>query len=462
MATKMRQVEAGEWCDERESVLKAYAAGIADRDQAQQAEKHIAHCKQCSEFVGSPLGSSPRSGQRHRHAGSARLARRSVSIPDRIGEADRSGSRGRAGRQRAKFASSRHERSRSGCGRRRRGRQGRCDSVPVASWQRHVSVAGLAATACVAAGIGRSRCRSRGREAGSRPSSARGRSPTAPSRSRGWRPFRPWLRSRRPAARSSLGAGSGSRVARTTALSRGPAERDRRPALRSQPRRPGWHRRQALVADTERRERRWRLGTEPAERPSGVRAVKRFAFLWLAAMGSLAVVILIWPANSSAAGGTYTLVQCDPLQPSEQRGELDPSASYAVRPLCGDAEQDFAVKIESVAGAQAERKGRVYWQAPAGTSIVGVSAEVKLRNDNGSRARVFIADGQGREVRRIANGDSSACELEDGPMGAADAGTSVSRSRCRARRRGLPAVRIRRRRGCGMCGSSCGTRRIRC
>lgn len=116
---------------------------------------------------------------------------------------------------------------------------------------------------------------------------------------------------------------------------------------------------------------------------------------------------LVFPATSLGAGGTYTVVQCDPLNRASNEATLDPSAAYAVRPQCGDPEQDFALKIDNVSGAQGGRKGRIYWQAPAGTSIVGVTASVKLRNDNGHRARVFIADGKGREVKRLLNGDPS-------------------------------------------------------
>ncbi|CAN5513585.1 hypothetical protein BH10ACT11_BH10ACT11_14230 [soil metagenome] len=86
MATKMRQVEAGEWCDERESVLKAYAAGMADGDQAQQAEKHMAHCKQCTEFVGRLSGHLHDLGSAIAVPGALDSLDGHVSIPDRLGQ----------------------------------------------------------------------------------------------------------------------------------------------------------------------------------------------------------------------------------------------------------------------------------------------------------------------------------------------------------------------------------------
>lgn len=52
IAGKMRLVEAGKWCAEREPVLKAYAAGVADREEALQAQQHISHCRHCADFVG--------------------------------------------------------------------------------------------------------------------------------------------------------------------------------------------------------------------------------------------------------------------------------------------------------------------------------------------------------------------------------------------------------------------------
>jgi len=48
---KLRLVEQGGWCDDREPVLSAYAAGVADSDQRRQAEQHLAHCRPCNDFV---------------------------------------------------------------------------------------------------------------------------------------------------------------------------------------------------------------------------------------------------------------------------------------------------------------------------------------------------------------------------------------------------------------------------
>jgi RNA polymerase sigma factor (sigma-70 family) len=52
LAEKLRLLERGEWCADREPVLKAYAAGLADPEQQRQAQQHLTHCRHCADFVG--------------------------------------------------------------------------------------------------------------------------------------------------------------------------------------------------------------------------------------------------------------------------------------------------------------------------------------------------------------------------------------------------------------------------
>jgi RNA polymerase sigma factor (sigma-70 family) len=52
LTEKLRLVEQGEWCNDREPILKAYAAGLADTEQQRQAQHHLSHCRDCSDFVG--------------------------------------------------------------------------------------------------------------------------------------------------------------------------------------------------------------------------------------------------------------------------------------------------------------------------------------------------------------------------------------------------------------------------
>jgi len=51
LTAKMRLVEKGDWCADREPVLKAYASGLANADQQRQARHHLAHCRPCIDFV---------------------------------------------------------------------------------------------------------------------------------------------------------------------------------------------------------------------------------------------------------------------------------------------------------------------------------------------------------------------------------------------------------------------------
>lgn len=56
LTEKMRAVEAGEWCLDREPVLKAYVAGLANGDEERQAKAHLAHCRSCADFVAGLMG----------------------------------------------------------------------------------------------------------------------------------------------------------------------------------------------------------------------------------------------------------------------------------------------------------------------------------------------------------------------------------------------------------------------
>jgi RNA polymerase sigma factor (sigma-70 family) len=51
LTEKMRVVESGDWCADREPVLKAFVAGLAGEEEGRQARAHLSHCRQCSEFV---------------------------------------------------------------------------------------------------------------------------------------------------------------------------------------------------------------------------------------------------------------------------------------------------------------------------------------------------------------------------------------------------------------------------
>jgi RNA polymerase sigma factor (sigma-70 family) len=87
LTEKLHLLERGEWCADREPVLKAYAAGLADAEQQRQARQHLSHCRPCAEFVGKlsghlhDIGSSLATVGWVDTIGDGRL-----SLPDRAGD----------------------------------------------------------------------------------------------------------------------------------------------------------------------------------------------------------------------------------------------------------------------------------------------------------------------------------------------------------------------------------------
>ena len=91
LADRVRVLERGEWCADREPILKAFAAGIADAEQQHQAQLHLAHCRHCADFVGKLTGHLHDLGGSLVASGVLDLAADGrLSLPDRIAEiADR-------------------------------------------------------------------------------------------------------------------------------------------------------------------------------------------------------------------------------------------------------------------------------------------------------------------------------------------------------------------------------------
>ena len=83
---RMRAVESGSWCTDREPVLKVYAAGLADAEQERQARAHLAHCRHCSEFVGRLSGHLHDLGGAVAAAGSLDAIDGHVAIGDRLAD----------------------------------------------------------------------------------------------------------------------------------------------------------------------------------------------------------------------------------------------------------------------------------------------------------------------------------------------------------------------------------------
>lgn len=87
LAERVRQLEDGRWCADREPILKAFAAGLADADETRQAQHHLAHCRPCADFV------AKLSGHLHDLGGAVALpvaaelaAHGRASLADRLGD----------------------------------------------------------------------------------------------------------------------------------------------------------------------------------------------------------------------------------------------------------------------------------------------------------------------------------------------------------------------------------------
>ena len=87
LTEKLRLLERGEWCADREPVLKAYAAGLADAEQERQARQHLSHCRHCAEFVGKLSGHLHDMGSSVAVLGGVdAIDNGRFSLPDRLGE----------------------------------------------------------------------------------------------------------------------------------------------------------------------------------------------------------------------------------------------------------------------------------------------------------------------------------------------------------------------------------------
>ena len=87
VSSKLRLVEQGRWCGNREPVLKAYVAGLADDEQRRQAEHHLAHCRHCTDYVAKLNGHLHEIGSAVGWPGAADVVGGDrISIADRVGE----------------------------------------------------------------------------------------------------------------------------------------------------------------------------------------------------------------------------------------------------------------------------------------------------------------------------------------------------------------------------------------
>ena len=66
-----------------------------------------------------------------------------------------------------------------------------------------------------------------------------------------------------------------------------------------------------------------------------------------AAWTLVALVAGAAPSAASAAGHTYTVLQCHPLNRAHADAILEDAPAYATRGFCGDPQNDYAIKVTS-------------------------------------------------------------------------------------------------------------------
>ncbi len=134
------------------------------------------------------------------------------------------------------------------------------------------------------------------------------------------------------------------------------------------------------------------------------RSRRRLQFVVIVVVAAVALAAML--LAPSARAGRYTVAQCD----RSNRGYADAlferryGGDYGIAYRCAEDEDGNSLQIHAITGAPNDRFGRISWSAPAGSRIVAVSAEARLRSDAGNLARLSFLDGAGNEVGRVATG----------------------------------------------------------
>ncbi len=127
---------------------------------------------------------------------------------------------------------------------------------------------------------------------------------------------------------------------------------------------------------------------------------------WLV-IGVVVLAALAVPAAARAAGGTYGVVECGSLNRAAADAIQRDSPEYAVKDYCADASNGNSFAITSRLLAVDGKRGLVRF--PTGSDqlgIVGVTVDAKLRGDDGSHPRLWLADRRLNEVTHFASTDS--------------------------------------------------------
>jgi len=125
-----------------------------------------------------------------------------------------------------------------------------------------------------------------------------------------------------------------------------------------------------------------------------------------AALVALGLVLLGAPAGAGASGASYEVLQCHPQNRGSADARITEPRAYGVTVGCADAAGEYAMRIKSRLAAPKDSAGLIRWLAPQATGFTRVRVEAKLRRDAGHYSRLYMADAEGRETRRIAYGDN--------------------------------------------------------
>ena len=412
LTRRMRALERGEWCADREPLLRALVAGVADGDQERQARAHLAHCRPCSEFV------ARLSDHLHDIGGALAASGAIDRLQAHLPFADRLAELGDRGREVAAGALVRApagaENAAGPIGAADAGRGAGAVGTGVLAKLAGLGGAGQACGRLPGRGRGRHRLRrrrdrpardrERGREArpgttGGRPRrSGRGRDAADPERPAGARRSR---RAGRRRARPEPGDAPGGRGSRAgEAGVGGPGARGSEcPRRRSGVRRPG----SGLALDSGPHHLRGfgRVGRVRWRRlggPAGVRAVTRRG--WIALVATLAASAAAAPA-AHGAGATYTVLKCHVNSRSASEAVAEVRGPYSTANRCSGVDQ----RLEVTNYGFATSSQTAYWRfnAPAGTAIVGLKVRANLRRDNHHLAQIVVLNSAGTP-RVLANG----------------------------------------------------------
>jgi hypothetical protein len=113
------------------------------------------------------------------------------------------------------------------------------------------------------------------------------------------------------------------------------------------------------------------------------------------------------PANATAAGKTYTVVQCARANRGAQDAGLSDSHSYFAHDACATP-GEHAVKIDNTGRAAHGAAGKARWSTRTSSlGIAGIDVTAKLRRARGHASRLWMADSEQRQTGRVASGKTA-------------------------------------------------------